>query len=62
MQIVLGKQDEVIPYEESLKIISNDISEKQNIEIHIINQMKHSYPISIFKQEISLFFDKILQE
>ena len=62
MQIVLGKQDEVIPYEESLKIISNDISEKQNIELHIINQMKHSYPISIFKQEISLFFDKISQE
>ncbi|MDO4881089.1 MAG: YqiA/YcfP family alpha/beta fold hydrolase [Capnocytophaga sp.] len=62
MQIVLGRQDEVISYEVSLKILLNDLSEKQDAEVHLINKMQHSYPISIFKQEVSYFFDKILHK
>lgn len=59
MQIVLGFQDEIIPYHESLKIIFEDITETQNIDIHIINQMKHSYDIHIFSKEFEFFLNKV---
>lgn len=59
MRIVIGGQDEVIDPLLSLKILQEDISSVQNIDIHIINQMKHSYPIEIFSQECQFFFQKI---
>lgn len=59
MRIVIGLQDEVIPPYDSLKCISEDITPKQNTEIHLINKMKHSYDISIFSQECLFFFSKI---
>lgn len=56
MRIVIGLQDEIIPAWDSLNIIKNDISASQNIEVHLINAMKHSYPIEIFQRETDLFF------
>lgn len=59
MLVVVGKQDEVINSSESLQILQEDILLTQNVEIHIINTMKHSYPIEIFEQECNFFFRKI---
>lgn len=59
MVIVLGVQDEVISCWENLRILKEDFSSRQNIDIHLINLMKHSYPIEIFKQECDFFFQKI---
>lgn len=59
MRIVIGIQDEVIPAWQSVEIIKNDITKNQNIDIQLINHMKHSYPITIFEQEVSTFM-KIL--
>jgi len=59
MQIVIGLQDTVINPWQSLNILQNDLTPHQTLEVHLINTMAHSYPISIFKREVSLFFDKI---
>lgn len=59
MQVVIGIQDEVIDFQKSLSVLTADFSEKQNAEIHLLNTMKHSYPIEIFKTECDFFFKKI---
>ncbi|MDO4228679.1 MAG: YqiA/YcfP family alpha/beta fold hydrolase [Capnocytophaga sp.] len=59
MQIVIGGQDEVIQGWQSLAIIQNDISENQNITIHFVNKMKHSYNIDIFGKEVDFFFNEL---
>lgn len=56
MRVVIGLQDEIIPAWQSLEIIKQDISEKQRVDIQLINQMKHSYPIHIFENEVHAFF------
>ncbi|AWL79126.1 YqiA/YcfP family alpha/beta fold hydrolase [Capnocytophaga canimorsus] len=61
MQIVIGLQDEVLPSWQSLELLRNDISENQNIEIHLINKMSHSYPIDIFRKETEFFIKMIHQ-
>ncbi|GET46704.1 YqiA/YcfP family alpha/beta fold hydrolase [Capnocytophaga felis] len=61
MQIVIGLQDEVIPPWQSLELLRSDISENQNIEIHLINKMEHSYPIDIFRKETEFFIKMIHQ-
>ncbi|MFK8296287.1 YqiA/YcfP family alpha/beta fold hydrolase [Capnocytophaga canimorsus] len=61
MQIVIGLQDEVLPSWQSLELLRNDISENQNIEIHLINKMGHSYPIDIFRKETEFFIKMIHQ-
>lgn len=62
MRIVIGLQDEIIEAWQSLSIIKNDISQNQNIDIHLINKMKHSYPIEIFRQEVAFFFKKLTEK
>lgn len=59
MRLVIGLCDEVIPAWEVVDIVKNDISENQNIDIQLIGKMKHSYPISIFQEEVSVFFTKL---
>ncbi|MFJ1431404.1 YqiA/YcfP family alpha/beta fold hydrolase [Capnocytophaga canimorsus] len=61
MQIVIGLQDEVLPSWQILELLRNDISENQNIEIHLINKMSHSYPIDIFRRETEFFIKMIHQ-
>ncbi|MFK8266684.1 YqiA/YcfP family alpha/beta fold hydrolase [Capnocytophaga cynodegmi] len=61
MQIVIGLQDEVLPSWQILELLRNDISENQNIEIHLINKMSHSYPIDIFRKETEFFIKMIHQ-
>ncbi|MFK8282120.1 YqiA/YcfP family alpha/beta fold hydrolase [Capnocytophaga cynodegmi] len=61
MQIVIGLQDEVLPSWQCLELLRNDISENQNIEIHLINKMSHSYPIDIFRKETEFFIKMIHQ-
>jgi len=59
MLLVMGMQDEVIPYKESLPIALADKTPDQQVDIHLIQNMAHSYPIEIFSQELKFFFDKI---
>ncbi len=59
MRIVIGLQDEVIDVWQSIEIVKKDISERQNVDIHSINKMKHSYPIEIFQHEVEIFFKKL---
>ena len=59
MLLVMGVQDEVIPYKESLPIALADKNTEQQIDIHLIQNMGHLYPIEIFSQELKFFFDKI---
>lgn len=61
MQIVIGLQDEVILPWQSLELLRDDISENQNVEIHLINKMEHSYPIEIFRKETKFFIKMIHQ-
>ena len=59
MLLVMGMQDEVIPYKESLPIALADKTTEQQIDIHLIQNMGHLYPIEIFSRELKFFFDKI---
>jgi hypothetical protein len=49
----------VIPYKESLPIALADKTPEQQVDIHLIQNMAHSYPIEIFSQELKFFFDRI---
>lgn len=62
MQIAIGLQDQIIDPWASLSIIKEDISDIQNVEIHLINTMEHSYPIELFSNEVSIFFDRMKQK
>ena len=33
------------------------MSPQQNIEIHLLNTMAHTYPIEIFEKEVKEFFE-----
>ncbi|CEN51416.1 conserved hypothetical protein [Capnocytophaga canimorsus] len=44
-----------------LELLRNDISKNQNVEIHLINKMSHSYPIDIFRKETEFFIKMIHQ-
>ena len=57
MQIVIGLQDDVITPWESLSVLREDMSPQQNIEIHLLNTMAHTYPIEIFEKEVKEFFE-----
>ena len=59
MLLVMGIQDEVIPYKESLPIALAEKTTEQQVEIHLIQAMEHSFPIEIFSRELKFFFDKI---
>jgi len=59
MLLVIGMQDEVIPYKESLPIALTDKAPEQQVDIHLIQNMAHSYPIEIFSQELKFFFDRV---
>ena len=58
MQVVIGLQDEVVPPEKTLALLQEDTSEKTNLEIHLINKMKHALTIDIFKSEWNYFFNQ----
>ena len=57
MQVVIGLQDDVITPWESLSVLREDMSPQQNIEIHLLNTMAHTYPIEIFEKEVKEFFE-----
>ena len=59
MLLVMGMQDEVIPYKESLPIALADKTPEQQIDIHLIQNLGHLYPIEIFSRELKFFFGKI---
>ena len=59
MQVVIGLQDAVIDPWQSLDALKNNLQLHQPAEIHLINNMAHSYPITIFEQEVRKFFHKI---
>ena len=59
MLLVMGVQDMVIPYKESLPIALANKAPEQQIDIHLIQAMEHSFPIEIFSQELKFFFEKL---
>ena len=59
MLLVMGMQDEVIPYKESLPIALADKTPEQQVDIHLIQNLGHLYPIEIFSRELKFFFGKI---
>ena len=55
----MGMQDKVIPYKESLPIALADKTPEQQVDIHLIQNLGHLYPIEIFSRELKFFFGKI---
>jgi len=59
MLLVIGIQDDVIPYEKSLSIAAEEKTPEQTIDIHLIQNMGHLYPIEFFSRELNFFFHRI---
>lgn len=62
MQVVIGLQDDVVNPQQTIALLQSDIAPRQKVEIHLINQMEHSYPISIFAKELAYFIETITQK
>jgi len=59
LQVVLGRQDDVIKLHDNLKFLEMNIGLDIDASVHIINTVGHRIPIEIFEAEIKLFFDTL---
>jgi len=57
--IVLGTEDAIVNPKDTLQFIANMIDLQPDFNIHLRNHLAHRIPISIFKEEVETFFNKI---
>ncbi len=66
LQIVIGKQDDVILAKDNLEFISKLLSSDYDIRLHVNEELGHSIPLDVFQNEINLFsiilFENILNQ
>lgn len=58
IQFVLGLQDETIKAEDNLSYILNFVPRANDIRIHLLKDLVHRIPITVFESEVNLFFKK----
>ena len=59
LQVVLGKQDEVINYLDTTKYLDESIAPEVEYKLHIYNTLPHRINIAIFEEELNSFFRSI---
>lgn len=58
-QLLLGAQDEVVNPTETLAFLANHLKE-DSLRLNVDSQLEHRIPVSIFKAQISEFFNQFL--
>lgn len=56
IQFVLGIQDDTIKAEDNLKYILNFVPRENDIRIHLLKDLAHRIPVTVFEAEVHLFF------
>lgn len=56
LQVVLGKQDDVIKAGDNLLFLENNLDKHVNYTVHILNAVGHHIPIREFERELNFFF------
>jgi len=59
LQVVLGRQDDVIRLNDNLKFLEQNIDSDVHATVHILNTVGHRIPIEVFEAEIKTFFDSL---
>lgn len=54
--IVLGRQDDVVPFEQNLHLLLKQLVEGSHIELKVINKLAHRIPVPTFEKEVQHFF------
>lgn len=54
--IVLGRQDDVVPFDQNLHLLLKQLVEGSDIELKVINKLAHRIPIPVFEKEVQHFF------
>lgn len=66
LQIVIGKQDDVILAKDNLEFISKLTPLNSDFRLHINEELGHGIPLDVFQNEVNLFsiilFEKILNQ
>ncbi|WP_299781580.1 YqiA/YcfP family alpha/beta fold hydrolase [uncultured Formosa sp.] len=58
-RIVLGTEDNVVNPKETLQFLANTIDFYPNYNLHVRNQLAHRIPITVFKEEVNIFFNEL---
>jgi len=56
LQVVLGKQDDVIKAGDNLIFLDDNLDNQVNYTVHILNTVGHHIPIQEFERELNFFF------
>lgn len=56
LQVVLGKQDEVIKASDNLLFLERNLGKEANYAVHILNAVGHQIDIDDFGRELDFFF------
>ena len=56
LQVVLGRQDDVVKAADNLVFLDNAIDNNLNAAVHILNHIGHRIPIKEFTDELHFFF------
>lgn len=59
LQVVLGKQDEVINYLDTMKYLEDTVAPEVEYKLHIHSTLPHRIEIATFEEELNLFFQSI---
>ena len=57
LQIVIGKQDDVILAKDNIEFISKLFPLNCDFRLHVINDLGHGIPLDVFEVEICMFFN-----
>lgn len=56
LQVVLGKQDDVIKANDNLLFLETNLDKQVNYSVHILNAVGHHISIQEFERELNFFF------
>ena len=56
VQFVLGLQDDIINADDNLNFILKFVPRENDIRIHLLKDLAHRIPITVFESEVNLFF------
>jgi len=59
LQVVLGKQDEVINYLDTMKYLGDNVAPEVEYKLHIHSTLPHRIDIATFEEELNSFFRSI---
>jgi predicted esterase YcpF (UPF0227 family) len=57
LQVVLGSQDNVIIADDTLNFLNRNQLIAENARVHLISDLAHRIPVTIFDQETKIFFN-----